>query len=767
MKLSVKVLLIILVSWSLMLGATYVASEQVLLNNYIKLENENASRNVVRATEAIDKLVSSLNDLLLSYAVWDESHLFMEDNAIKNKSPMIQNRIKAYIDGNLSSSVLDSTGLAMVMYYDQSGKPIHLTALSDDKSHLTPLPKDFDEAFQDKGSLRSLVHFPSKNDYKSGLFLISKGIILLADQPIVKSDGSGPSNGSILMVKYFTNEDLKKVSSITELDLALSPMDTPIYEELLKANQPLIQLDNEDYLSGYTLLKDINGKPIAILKVTMPRTIYHAGEKTLGYFYTMFFISCALFTLLLFYLIRFLIIRKLFQMNKMIAEVGNTQNFSLRLKNKGNDELSVVGNEVNQMLSNIQFYDNEKKALLSQLTDELEKVNDFSKKLEIAEKFLASVINFMPSILIITDNTLKIKKINYIAEKEMGFLSDEVKGKSLVDCFVYLKPHESELQSAIQKNRICKIEKIDVPEKENYHYFSVMVYPLTYQGGQFLVIRIDNITEQIRFRERLVQHDKLASIGVLTAGVAHEINNPVNFLSAAVLPLKNDLTTIIDIIKKYETIKTDEGISEKLNEVNQLKDENELDYVIKEAEELIGGIKEGAARTAEIVSNLRSFSKFDEGVAKSEDIHAGIDSTLNLLHHKYKNRIIIHKEYGNIPLITCYLGKLNQVFMNVLSNAVDAIADKGEIRIRTTQPDDKHVMVSIKDNGSGISKENLNRIFEPFFTTKGAGQGVGLGLSISVGIIQEHHGRIEVKSEIGQGTEFVITLPVNSEAYET
>jgi signal transduction histidine kinase len=186
-------------------------------------------------------------------------------------------------------------------------------------------------------------------------------------------------------------------------------------------------------------------------------------------------------------------------------------------------------------------------------------------------------------------------------------------------------------------------------------------------------------------------------------------------------------------------------------------------YLIKETQNLFKGIVEGSSRSMQIVKDLRTFSRLDENEFKTVDIHDGINSTLLLLNHKMQNRISVHKNYGKIPHVECLPGKLNQVFMNILTNSILAIEDKGEIAIETSSMDDK-VKISIKDNGKGMPPEVREHIFEPFFTTRTVGEGTGLGLSISYSIIEEHKGVIEVYSEPDEGTEFIIILPFSSPA---
>jgi len=270
----------------------------------------------------------------------------------------------------------------------------------------------------------------------------------------------------------------------------------------------------------------------------------------------------------------------------------------------------------------------------------------------------------------------------------------------------------------------------------------------------------NTLNDLTQAQTHLVQSEKMASLGQLTAGVAHELNNPINFISASIKPLQRNVEDLLGLLDKYETVIEQRNLSGEFGEVEELKESVDLAYAIKETQNLFKGIVEGSSRSMQIVKDLRTFSRMDENEFKQSDIHEGIDSTLLLLHHKMENRISVVKKYGKIPHVECLPGKLNQVFMNILTNSVLAIDDKGEISIETSSMEDK-VKISFKDNGKGMPPEVRDHIFEPFFTTRTVGEGTGLGLSISYSIIEEHQGVIEVYSEPGKGTEFIIILPLN------
>ena len=261
-------------------------------------------------------------------------------------------------------------------------------------------------------------------------------------------------------------------------------------------------------------------------------------------------------------------------------------------------------------------------------------------------------------------------------------------------------------------------------------------------------------------QSQLVQSEKMATLGQLTAGIAHEINNPVNYISSGIEGLKIMLEDVQEVLQAYGELNA-ENAAEKLPEVEELKESLEFGEAMEGMEELIQNIATGASRTAEIVRELRTFARLDEANLKLIDIHQSIDSTLVMLRSHHKDRIEILRQYGDLPSIECYPGKLNQVFMNLLVNAVQAIEEEGRITITTQHlAEQGQVGVVIADTGSGIPKEIREKIFEPFYTSKDVGEGTGLGLSISLSIIQSHSGTIQMSSEQGEGTTFRILLPL-------
>lgn len=259
-------------------------------------------------------------------------------------------------------------------------------------------------------------------------------------------------------------------------------------------------------------------------------------------------------------------------------------------------------------------------------------------------------------------------------------------------------------------------------------------------------------TELKETQARLVHTAKMASLGQLVAGVAHELNNPIGFIYSNMTHLKDyseRLLTLIDAVEKNP------------KDLAKFKEEADYSYIVQDLPRLITSCEDGARRTRDIVLGLRSFSRLEEAKIKRIQLREGIEDTLRLIAGELKNRVRVHEEFQPLPEVLCFPSELNQVFMNILTNAAQAIDGEGDIWIKVRPVAKKRAQISIKDSGKGMPAEVVDKIFDPFYTTKTIGQGTGLGLSISYGIIKKHGGDITVKSDLGHGTEFVITIPID------
>ena len=284
---------------------------------------------------------------------------------------------------------------------------------------------------------------------------------------------------------------------------------------------------------------------------------------------------------------------------------------------------------------------------------------------------------------------------------------------------------------------------------------------LVREGDQELLRRHEELNVRLTAAQaKLLQAEKLASIGQLAAGVAHEINNPIGYVHSNLASLQEYLSSLFALIDVYERALHSPDPRAMQAEIDTTRERLDIDFISRDLPQLMTESRQGIERVTRIVRDLKDFSRTERDSAwKLADLHAGLESTLNIVWNELRYKVTLEREYGTLPMVECLQSELNQVFMNLLLNAGQAIEERGVIGLRTGHADGM-VWVEVSDNGPGIPTDMQQRIFDPFFTTKPVGTGTGLGLSISYGIVAKHHGRIEVDSAPGAGSRFKVILPV-------
>ncbi|MGB8657394.1 MAG: PAS domain S-box protein [Candidatus Zixiibacteriota bacterium] len=455
------------------------------------------------------------------------------------------------------------------------------------------------------------------------------------------------------------------------------------------------------------------------------------------------------------------------------------------------------------------------------------------KKIQEKVSFLSGLVNHTPESVIATDQDGRIIFVNPATERMFGYTNRELFGKDLemLTTELYKERIQKEIFQAAVCGKVWHGELLNRRKDGRLFYVSTSVSKMVSREGDFIalvwfqrdisqskryqeeMIRIEkekaetlrilheNETainrslnrakrelqeknleleeEKKRLKEayeklnqvqaQLLQSEKLASLGQLSAGVAHELNNPISFVHSNLGTLGEYLQDIKALLNGYAELEralpADGSWGKSLEQINALKGQIDFDSMLQDFDKIISESKDGTMRVRNIVQNLKDFSYMDKGEPGLADINQGIESTLNIVWNEIKYKAEVTKEYGPIPKIECFPQQLNQVFMNILVNAAQAIQNHGEIAIRTYQKEE-NVVVEISDTGAGISEANLKHIFEPFFTTKEVGKGTGLGLSVVYGIVQKHKGKIEVESQVGKGSTFRVILPVKSAGEE-
>ncbi|MFI5457964.1 MAG: ATP-binding protein [Isosphaerales bacterium] len=381
------------------------------------------------------------------------------------------------------------------------------------------------------------------------------------------------------------------------------------------------------------------------------------------------------------------------------------------------------------------------------------------------EVFYHSLVETIPQMILCKDLDGRFTFANQKFCAELGTTIESIKGKTDFDFFPkqLAEKYRRDDKEVIESGQILDVVEEHVTPKGDKLYVQVMKTPLYGPDGKAIGIQgiFWNVTERLRAESRMVETEKLASLGQLVTGVAHEINNPLAFVSNNVAVLERDLRDMITLIGLYGQVERPlDAAGASLNEqIESVSEQLDLDYTLNNLPKLIERTREGLRRIEQIVKDLRLFARVDEGDWNEVDLNPGIESSVNMVQgYARKKGVRLVTDLEPLPLVRCRGARVHQVVVNLLMNGIDACDADGTVTIRA-RPETEGIRIEVADSGCGIEPAIRERIFDPFFTTKRIGEGTGLGLSISYGIVQEHHGTIDVQSAPGHGSCFTVRLP--------
>ncbi|MCF6249069.1 MAG: ATP-binding protein [Desulfobacula sp.] len=376
------------------------------------------------------------------------------------------------------------------------------------------------------------------------------------------------------------------------------------------------------------------------------------------------------------------------------------------------------------------------------------------------------------AVILVDAKTLRLLDGNRAAQHLYGYSRKELLKLDVTD--LSLEPEKTKriiqkgVETAIPIRYHKKKDGAVFPVEIRTNFFKLNNRKINIGNIRDISERVKAEKEKKELQSRLLNSQKMEAIGQLAAGVAHEINNPVGFVGSNLEALNDYMKNIEVLLQHYGRLGNmlkdfnqeylSDEIKGQIQMISKYEKDIEIDYIREDIPELLHDCKDGTDQIGSVVGDLKSFAHPGKDRQMAVDINKGLESTLNIVNNELKYKAEVIKNFGKIPMVDGYPQKLNQVFMNFVINAAQAIKEKGEIKIQTKK-DEQNVIVTISDTGCGIEKKNLSKIFDPFFTTKDVGKGTGLGMNISYNIIQEHKGTIDVQSQVGKGTTFTIKLP--------
>lgn len=659
-------------------------------------EEQNMSMVVEQAVSTFDGQLQSLDVLNRDWATWDDTYNFVQ----------FPSGNEDYLKVNLTDAVFADARLNFILIIDNSGRLVHGEAFDLTVGGEVPIPESLQEHISDE----ALVHHEGVDDGALGIILLPEGPLLVSSRPILTSEGEGPIEGTIIMGQFVDSsvaDTLSRTIPLTLVMMTVNDMNMPSDLELARSSLTieapvLIRAINSESMAGYFLLQDIYGNPAIIFRLTMPRTLYTQSVTTMRYFLLAimgFALLCAgIFT----QSVRRGVVSRVARVAEFMSSIGTTRDLSKRLTIQGNDEITKLTKDINTTIEALEEAQSNTKA---------------------QKRLIDRILATTPSAVLVIGDDDRIKLANRAFYSAFEKKDTELETKPISE----IVPTK-ELWPALSEARSGKTLSVrhEFRHRVNGHE-RMFVANILRMGEDEVLFVLDDVTEERAKQERLHLTDRLASIGEMAAGIAHELNNP--------------LTGVIGLAQ----LLLDEEMSDGANE--------DLKLIYNEAQ-----------RAAAVVKKLLTFGRQHPIERKAVQINTIVEDVVSLRAYEQKvNNIRVTTQFDDhLPEIVADPFEMQQVFLNIVLNAEQAMIEthkEGTLTIATERVDGK-IKVSFSDDGPGISPDSMRKLFSPFFTTKALGKGTGLGLSICYGIVTSHGGRIYAQSELGKGATFVIELPV-------
>jgi PAS domain S-box-containing protein len=704
-----KTLFIVLAALVALVAGLYTLSRAVLLRGFANLEGNFARQNLDQASSGLANEIETLRRSIRQYADQDETYSAVRD------------RNQRHLAAEFSAATFDQLRVNFAIVLDGQGQPLLLRGLDLATMSETPVPADLPLDLQPDSPL--IAHQNHAADV-TGILMLDSGPVLIDSSPVLTSSANGPAAGTLIMGRALDSDELVRLGAITHLPVEIERMDAKspgaaiaLAENALAANRSIfVHPLTDDSLAAYQILRDVYGKPVAVLRIVLPRNIYKQGQTSLLQFMLLLLAAGFSFGAVTLYLLERFVISRVADLGENITQIGASGDLSARVRVSGKDELAHLADSINGMLDDLQRVQSERHEERTRLSVMVDK---------------------MPAILWTADRQLRIRSAMGAGLAAVGLPAREAVGLSLLDFF---RTQDPDFPAISAHRKALAGEALAFETTWQARSFESHVQPLRDGEGAIqgvIGVALD-VTDRERLTDQLRQSQKMQAVGELAGGVAHDFNN------------------LLMVVKGHAQL-----LLERLPEGAPLRHSAEQ-------------VEKAADRAASLTRQLLAFSRKQVLQPRVLDMNEVVAGMIKMFSRVIGENIeMAFLPSGKLGRVKADPGQIEQVLLNLVVNARDAMPDGGRLTLETANVEldrsysAKHasvepgpyVMLTVTDTGCGMDAQTQSRIFEPFFTTKGPGKGTGLGLATVYGVVKQSGGYIWLYSEVGRGTTFKIYLP--------